>query len=436
MRKLKCEMHEPTGLVQVRKTRRESANMSKPTTQSQRDIGALVESLKSRSGDAIAYRQMFDTLNKTIPFAEGFLVASTPRGGVQVVQPTRVPDVLVKAYAKEFHQEDRATWQAMKTGKPVRGTDAWGKEYEQSRYLRDFMLYNCNLYHMLAVPLKGPVFAGYAGAIHLYRYREQGPFTDAEISKVAELAKSLNEMTEQQRQNRRPQQCIYHAPWTHGLEQRQFVFDAKAKCVYNADIFAGLDDRLRQQMTQHCQHRLGRGGDTESIADRLQTPDSRGDLWTFRVVTYRSYPALGNSSAYVFFCLQPEACDWATIRPTDFNADQEMVRLIPALRFMQQEFHRSPSLGEIARQVHLSPFHFHRRFTELLGLTPKHFLLECQIFEAKRQLMARQKDLSQIAADCGFAHQSHFTSRFKQATGLTPTRWRRVAQDLQRNSVG
>jgi AraC family transcriptional regulator len=40
--------------------------------------------------------------------------------------------------------------------------------------------------------------------------------------------------------------------------------------------------------------------------------------------------------------------------------------------------------------------------------------------------------LSEIAKECGFAHQSHFTSRFKQATGLTPTRWRRLAADLEK----
>jgi AraC family transcriptional regulator len=53
--------------------------------------------------------------------------------------------------------------------------------------------------------------------------------------------------------------------------------------------------------------------------------------------------------------------------------------------------------------------------------------MECQIHECKKQLLARQKDLAKIASDCGFAHQSHFTSRFKQITGLTPTRWRRMA---------
>jgi AraC-like DNA-binding protein len=86
-----------------------------------------------------------------------------------------------------------------------------------------------------------------------------------------------------------------------------------------------------------------------------------------------------------------------------------------------------PTEEDIAKQVDLSPFHFHRRFTELLGLTPKQYLLDCQIHQAKSDLLGRQKELVQIAKECGFAHQSHFTSRFKQATGLTPTRWRQMA---------
>ena len=403
-------------------------------TASHREVSGIAEAIKSKSGDTIAYRQLFDVLSKTVAYAEGYIVASAPRGGLQIVQPSRVPDVLVKAYAREFQQEDRATWQVMLKNKPLRGTEAFGNGYDQSRFLRDYLLYNCNLYHMVAVPLKSPVFAGYPGALHLYRYREQGAFTDQEISRLSDAAKLLDAAVEHQRLARRPAHCTYQAPWAHRLTQRQLAFDAKGKCVYGADVFGGMDDRLKQQISQHCEHRLGRIKDVDQQADRLQIPDSRGDLWTFRVMPFKSYPAFGDG-AFIIFCLQPEACDWATIRPNDFQADPELVRLVPSLRFMAQEFSRSPSLGDIAKVVHLSPFHFHRRFTELLGLTPKHFLLECQIFEAKRQLMARQKELSQIASDCGFAHQSHFTSRFKQATGLTPTKWRRVAQDLQRDSA-
>ena len=150
-------------------------------------------------------------------------------------------------------------------------------------------------------------------------------------------------------------------------------------------------------------------------------------------MTYSRYPGVGEGPR-VIFCLQPTCGEWALVRPQDVQADPEIARLIPSLKFMRQEFHRGPTLTEIARQVHLSPFHFHRRFAELLGLTPKHYLLECQITQAKQELLARKKELAQIATDCGFAHQSHFTSRFKQATGLTPTCWRRFALEKMKTS--
>jgi AraC-like DNA-binding protein len=259
---------------------------------------------------------------------------------------------------------------------------------------------------------------------------EQGEFSDSELDRLATIARQLDEVLAATRADRLADGCD-EAPWSHHPAFRQFIFNGEAHpaLLDPEELAASLDEHLLQQMTQHARQKLHELNGDPVVSDRLQLPDQRGDLWTFRVVTHKDYPALGGGP-FVFFCLQPGRCDWSTVRASDFQADRELSRLIPALKYMQQEFHRGPTLGEISRQVHLSPFHFHRQFTELLGLTPKHFLLECQIFEAKRQLVAREKNLARIAKECGFAHQSHFTSRFKQATGLTPTRWRRLAGEL------
>ena len=403
--------------------------MSKtPTTG--RDAQHLSTFLKSYRGDAIPYRQVLDLIAKVVPFTEGMVITSMPRAGLQIVQPARLPDPLFKTYARESHRDDRATWQAVIHQKPMRGPDAWGnaEAFNSSLYARQLMRPN-GLQHVAAAPLRAPVFVGFQGALHLYRSAEHPDFTDADLRHLGEIAGQLNDTLDQLRASRRPAVCTA-AVWSHQPAVRQFIFDGRLRPQLAKADFSQFDDDLRHQLLQHARYRLEHLEGPGMVVDRLQVADTHGDLWTFRVVTYPDYPALGNGP-YIFFCLQPEACDWAVIRPTDFQADPELSRLIPALRFMQQEFHRGPTLGEISKQVHLSPFHFHRRFTELLGLTPKHLLLESQIFEAKRQLVSRQKELSAIATDCGFAHQSHFTSRFKQATGLTPTRWRRFAMDLE-----
>jgi AraC-like DNA-binding protein len=211
------------------------------------------------------------------------------------------------------------------------------------------------------------------------------------------------------------------------------MYNKDAKLIFpKKDV--GLDDRVLQQLQQHAKDAIEANKRGQQYADRLLLPDARGELWIFRAVVYREFPALG-AGPHVCFCLQPESFEWVAVRPADVVADGEIVRLLPTLKFMQQEFHRNPTLDEIAKKAHLSPFHFHRRFTDLVGQTPKHFLLGCQIHEAKRLLAARRRELAQIATDCGFAHQSHFTSRFKQATGLTPTRWRRLAADIVRGGA-
>jgi AraC-like DNA-binding protein len=216
-------------------------------------------------------------------------------------------------------------------------------------------------------------------------------------------------------------------------QYRQFILNEQLQTQFDRKHISVLDDRLRQQMFDHAKHQFENG--TDSTNDRVALPDSHGDLWIFRVIIHRAFPALGNG-AFAFFFLQPECDEWSGLKSADFLADAELSRLIPALKFMETEFHKGPTLNQIAKVVHLSPFHFHRRFTELLGITPKHFLLSCQIDQAKRMLVAGDRELADIAKECGFAHQSHFTSRFKQATGLTPTRWRRLAREKGRAALG
>ena len=388
------------------------------------EISSLIKSAK---GESFPYRQIFEVIGRAVPSAQVVMISSLPRGGLQIVQPSTAAEILVKGYNRELHTEDRLTWQAILKGKPVRGVTAWGSgNYEGSRFVQD-LLEQAGLRYSAAAPLKAPVLAGYPGAIHLYRKLGEAPFTDEDLNHLGELAQQLDDALEDLRQSRHPADAA-GTPWSHYNAVRQLAFDKTGKQHLTLPG-QPLDQRLMQQMAQHAQHRLANLNGDGITADRLQLPDGRGDLWIFRAITFNKYPALGEGP-FVFFCLQPESWEWDAVRVADVQADPEMSRLIPALHFMHEEFGRSPTLDEISAKAHLSPFHFHRRFTDLVGQTPKHFLLACQIHRAKDLLVERKKELAEIAKECGFAHQSHFTSRFKQATGLTPTRWRRLAHDL------
>lgn len=83
-------------------------------------------------------------------------------------------------------------------------------------------------------------------------------------------------------------------------------------------------------------------------------------------------------------------------------------------------------LDTLAREAGLSRFHLLRAFKQRYGLPPHAYQVGVRIAKAQRLLRSRMP-LAQIAAECGFTDQSHFTRQFRQAMGVTPGRF---AQDL------
>ena len=375
----------------------------------------------------MASRGIFDELKRTIPHSRTFVVSCFPRAAVQIIQPSDVSDDLIKGYTRSAHAYDCATWQAIRQNRPLVERECWPEgRFEQSPYFTEF-LNPFGLRYLAIAPLRFPIFAGYPGAWHVCRNEEQGPFMAAELQQLARLAKMWDQTIEKNRQARlaRSDGAAAFRP----ISTRQFILDGRLQPQFDGDAFESLDSRLRDQIIKQAKSTVARGN-VKSVSRRLIAPDSNGDLWTFRAVTYPKFPALGDGP-FVFFCHQPDTGDWRALRASDVQADEELARLVPAVQFMCEQFPKSPTLNQIAEIVHISPFHFHRRFADVFGITPKQFMLNCQVNAAKAYLAAGDKDLVEISRLCGFAHQSHFTSRFKQAAGLTPTGWRRYADEAR-----
>jgi AraC family transcriptional regulator len=90
---------------------------------------------------------------------------------------------------------------------------------------------------------------------------------------------------------------------------------------------------------------------------------------------------------------------------------------------MREAPERPAGLEELADLAGLSAFHFHRMFRHSHGLGPLAYQENLRVETAKR-LMRAGLGLAEVAAACGWCHQSHFTRAFRAATGTTPGRWR------------
>jgi AraC family transcriptional regulator len=94
-------------------------------------------------------------------------------------------------------------------------------------------------------------------------------------------------------------------------------------------------------------------------------------------------------------------------------------------QYVAENLDRAISLEELAGVVQLSVFHFSRKVRAAFGKPPHAYLLEKRIERARAQLARRDIPIKAVAANSGFADQSHMTRIFRKALGVTPAEYRR-----------
>ena len=86
------------------------------------------------------------------------------------------------------------------------------------------------------------------------------------------------------------------------------------------------------------------------------------------------------------------------------------------------------ALRHVAQSCGLSASHFAHAFKASVGMAPHQWLLHRRVERAKQMLDAARQSLSDIALECGFADQSHFTRVFRKTTGCPPGRWKQTVK--------
>ena len=83
------------------------------------------------------------------------------------------------------------------------------------------------------------------------------------------------------------------------------------------------------------------------------------------------------------------------------------------------------TIAELSRLAHMSPSSFKKAFAATFDMPPGRYILTARINAARRLLETSSKLVSDIASECGFFDQSHFSKAFTRARGVTPGAYRR-----------
>ncbi len=102
-----------------------------------------------------------------------------------------------------------------------------------------------------------------------------------------------------------------------------------------------------------------------------------------------------------------------------------------AVLAMSEHLEEDLSLHDLARVAFISPYHFNRTFRQVVGIPPCKFLGALRLQSAKRQLANSNQSVTEICFSVGYNSLGTFIRRFSSLVGLSPRRFRSLAQSWQ-----
>jgi AraC-like DNA-binding protein len=103
-------------------------------------------------------------------------------------------------------------------------------------------------------------------------------------------------------------------------------------------------------------------------------------------------------------------------------------RAVETALWIDSHSHHAIELEDAAGEAGLSPFHFLRLFSNVLGVSPHQYLVRSRLRHAARLLADDDRPVTDVAYDVGFGDLSNFVRTFHRAAGVSPLRFRKASK--------
>lgn len=96
-----------------------------------------------------------------------------------------------------------------------------------------------------------------------------------------------------------------------------------------------------------------------------------------------------------------------------------------AIDYMEAHLQENMGYEDVARQVYMSNYHFHRTFSMLTGITPGEYIRSRRLSMAGQELLATGSKVIDIALKYGYESPESFTKAFSRFHGVSPNQVKR-----------
>ncbi|TXK72387.1 bifunctional transcriptional activator/DNA repair enzyme AdaA [Paenibacillus sp. N3.4] len=115
-------------------------------------------------------------------------------------------------------------------------------------------------------------------------------------------------------------------------------------------------------------------------------------------------------------------------KPTGMRLpDDEWIAVIT--EYIDNNYTSTLTLESLADIGHGSPYHLHRTFKKVTGLTPVAYIQQKRIDKAKELLIYSDKPIAEVGASVGISNTPYFITLFKKKTRHTPAGYRQLSNN-------
>lgn len=114
------------------------------------------------------------------------------------------------------------------------------------------------------------------------------------------------------------------------------------------------------------------------------------------------------------------------IKEERYSNERQLETVIETRRYINNHFNKDLNLDLLSNLRYTSKFHLLRLFKQYYGQTPRQYLIEKRIEQAKK-LLLEGKSMTDTCFEIGYESPSAFSTLFKSRVGLSPTAFQKRA---------
>jgi len=99
-----------------------------------------------------------------------------------------------------------------------------------------------------------------------------------------------------------------------------------------------------------------------------------------------------------------------------------------ATEYMRHNYCNTIKITDVAEYVGVNRSYLYTLFMATINVSPHQYLSDCRISKASELLETTRNSIESVALSCGYADSLVFTKAFKQVKGMSPSAFRKAAQ--------